>query len=175
MPRNARFPDGRFLLAAPLANEGRPRVVGDAHRWGRGLEPFRPSHVTRPGPNPALARARISGFGRLKNQRERRCHRTLLGPGSNLTSSHPLCGKGWARFNQPFSTLHLWISHYDALSVSVFPLHPKPPRIRQKSPGPTWGHGLPHPSVSGHAGGWGEERVPAFSSVRPLVPDSLED
>lgn len=145
MPRNARFPDGRFLLAAPLANEGRPRVVGDAHRWGRGLEPFRLSYVTRPGPNPALASARISGFRRLKNQRDRRCHRAGWGPGPNLTNSHPLCGKGWARFNQPSSTLHLWISHYDALPVSFSPLHPQPPRISQKSPEPTWSHGASSP------------------------------
>lgn len=98
MPRNAGFPDGRFLLATQLANEGRPRVVGAAHRCGGGLEPLCPGHVTRPRPNPALARALSSWSGRLKNARQCPCHLAGPGPRSSSPSFIPSarrCGPGF--------------------------------------------------------------------------------
>lgn len=92
MPRNAGFPDGRFLLATQLANEGRPRVVGASHRCGGGLEPLSPGHVTRPRPNPALARALSFWSRRLKNACVCGCHRAAPGPCPSSPSFIPLRG-----------------------------------------------------------------------------------
>lgn len=93
MPRNAGFPDGRFLLAAPLANEGQPRVVGSAHRLGGGPEPTQARSCDQSlMPNPVVARATSFSSGRLKNPRERRCHRVGQHPVPALPSLIQLQG-----------------------------------------------------------------------------------
>lgn len=168
VPRNAGFPDGRFLLAAPLANEGRPRVVGDAHRWGRGLQPLRPGHVTRLQSNPALAPASVSGFGRLKNPRERRCLGAVLGPCPNLAYSHSLCGKQWARFSLTISTLHLGNSH-TTCALSLSPLDEAAAGTRAQELGQLELHFTPAPEPCRSAG-----RVQSLP-CGTLVPGNLAD
>lgn len=150
MPRNAGFPDGRFLLAIQLANEGRPRVVGAAHRCGGGLEPLWPGHVTRLRPNPALPRALSSRSGSLKNARECRCH--CSGPGSCPSSPSlvPSAGKGGQGFPSHFLPCS-WGTPTDAFALA------------RPRPGPRWGRGR----LSSEAESLGLHFIPVPQPCRP--------